>query len=231
MGRRPLTKEQELDLVRRAKRGDRRAQRDLLKAFEGFLWSRVRPAAKRLDLDADDLFQEAAGALLDTVKRFDPARGYRFSTYLRHRIRGAITKAYRQEFRDDVGNSAYLKAPKALKVPKRPPKTVILDEPACSYWPLVAVEHVKKLPRRNDRLIASRLWFTDPPWTQAEIARDLGISRSAVTQRRKHLEGELQRRFGRLFFGKTQPVKRREWYRPRKTRFLYRLYSWEEIDL
>lgn len=41
-------------------------------------------------LDFDDILQEARMGLLDAIDKFDPSRGYQFSTYAQQRIRGAI---------------------------------------------------------------------------------------------------------------------------------------------
>ncbi len=48
--------------------------------------------AKRLPrrLDFDDLVSAGTFGLIDAVGRFDPARGFKFTTYCVHRIRGAI---------------------------------------------------------------------------------------------------------------------------------------------
>ena len=41
-------------------------------------------------LDFDDILQEARLGLLDAIDKFDPERGYQFSTYAQQRIRGAV---------------------------------------------------------------------------------------------------------------------------------------------
>lgn len=41
-------------------------------------------------LDFDDVLQEARMGLLDAIDKFDPSRGYQFSTYAQQRIRGAV---------------------------------------------------------------------------------------------------------------------------------------------
>src|SRR5207245_1363489 len=41
-------------------------------------------------VSVDDLISAGYIGLLDAVRRFDPARGARFTTYAEHRIRGAI---------------------------------------------------------------------------------------------------------------------------------------------
>jgi hypothetical protein len=55
------------------------------------------------------------------------------------------------------------------------------------FWSPKAITWAKRVRRRNDRLIIKWLWLDARPKTQAEIARQLGISRSAVCQRRRVL--------------------------------------------
>lgn len=108
-----LTPEQELALGRRVARWvelrglpdptpeQRRSIRSGLRAREHFIRANLRLvvsvakkyAACRKHLDMLDLIQEGNIGLAKAVERFDPARGYKFSTYAFWWIRQSITKA------------------------------------------------------------------------------------------------------------------------------------------
>jgi hypothetical protein len=63
----------------------------------------------------------------------------------------------------------------------------IRPRPAGDFWSPQVIRWARRRRRRNDRLIVKWLWLDRQPKTQAEIARRLGISRSAVCQRRRIL--------------------------------------------
>ena len=68
------------------------------------------------------------------------------------------------------------------------------------YWPDKAKEFIKKLPRKNDRLIAKWLWLDNPPRSQAAIAEALKMTPAAISQRVAVIVGLLRRQFPTLLF-------------------------------
>ncbi len=76
--------------------GDRRARARLIEAYQPLVFKVVMgmglPEALLLDM-----VQEGTVGLIDAVERFEPARGFRFSTYATYRIRGAVLNALRRE--------------------------------------------------------------------------------------------------------------------------------------
>ena len=74
------------------------------------------------------------------------------------------------------------------------------DRPATDYWPPVALRYINNLPD-DDKAIALGLWDQFPPKSQSELARELGINRSTVSRAAGRLQGEIERRFGGLYFG------------------------------
>ena len=87
-----LTHAEEIDLSRRASTGDRKARQRLI---EKNLRLVVSVAKKYRDngLPFEDLIQEGNIGLMKAVERFDPDRGFRFSTYATWWIRQAVQRA------------------------------------------------------------------------------------------------------------------------------------------
>ena len=99
-----LTAAQELDLATRVASGDAEAARALAAANLRLVVSVARRHANR-GLPLEDLIQEGNIGLLRAVEKFDPTRGYKFSTYAVWWIRQAVTRAI-----DDKGRMVRLPA-------------------------------------------------------------------------------------------------------------------------
>src|SRR3712207_4342187 len=87
-----LTHEEELDLARRTREGDRRARSKLIERNLRL----VIPVAKKyrgMGLPFGDLIQEGNIGLMKAADKFDPEKGFRFSTYATWWIRQAIQRA------------------------------------------------------------------------------------------------------------------------------------------
>ena len=82
------------ELCRRANAGDREARNRLVARHYRACWDAAdRYAARSPGVDAEELSQEAAFALLDAIRGFDPERGVPFGSHAASAIRRRIVAA------------------------------------------------------------------------------------------------------------------------------------------
>ena len=87
-----LTHQEEKDLSKRAKKGDKAARKRLIEKNLRLVVSVAKKSRGR-GLSFEDLIQEGNIGLIRAVEKFDPDRGFRFATYATWWIRQAVQRA------------------------------------------------------------------------------------------------------------------------------------------
>lgn len=94
-----LTSAEEKYLARNFAKGDEQARQRLIKANLRLVVSIAKRYVNRSPLSISDLIQEGNIGLFKAVEKFDPDRGFKFSTYATWWIRQAITRALADQSR------------------------------------------------------------------------------------------------------------------------------------
>ncbi|MDR7418819.1 MAG: sigma-70 family RNA polymerase sigma factor [Armatimonadota bacterium] len=173
--------------------GDRTSRQRLIEAYQPLVFKVVmslRPPEPLLM----DLIQEGAVGLIESVERFDPDRGVRFSTFASYRVRGRVLNAL-DRIRPEVSlDQALAASDEHARLPS------LADPAAASVLAAVEdralVEHVlatiDRLPER-ERAVLRAMVGARPP---RRVADELHISLShfyrlqkQATERLRHLLG------------------------------------------
>lgn len=93
-----LTPEEEKELAEKIANGDKNAKKRFIAANQRLVVSIAKRYINR-GLQFPDLIQEGNLGLIKATEKFDPAKGYKFSTYATFWIRQAVTRAIAEQSR------------------------------------------------------------------------------------------------------------------------------------
>jgi len=143
-------------------------------------------------LRSDDLVSFGAEGLLSALERFDPRRGFKFSTFAVFHIRGSIIKGINEELRSVRGlpkNERVLSLDAPAAGTQNPDQVALVDicADAAAKDPQLEVERdhlrlqiaqiVSRLPSDERQVIAMRFGLTsEGPMGLAEVAEGLDSS-------------------------------------------------------
>jgi RNA polymerase sigma factor (sigma-70 family) len=87
-----LTAQQEVELSRKAKKGDQEARNQMIRSNLRLVIS-IAKRYMNLGVPLSDLIEEGNIGLMKSIEKFDPERGFRFSTYSAWWIKQGISRA------------------------------------------------------------------------------------------------------------------------------------------
>jgi RNA polymerase primary sigma factor len=196
---RVLTREEEVALSRKAKKGDEHARDELARHNLPFV---VAVAKKHMGRGArlDDLIQEGNVGLLKAIEHFDPDKGNRFATYAVWWIRAYVTrylKDNRSQVRggekersamrdlsldatigDEEGDASHLDR---LVGEEPGPETEFIAEEHNEEVRVALAQVKKRIGDLGWDILQERL-SQDDPKTLEEIGKRWGVSRERVRQ-------------------------------------------------
>ena len=185
------TREEERELFRRMKAGDADARETIIKHHLLFVAIVARKCVNNgaNHLPDDEVVSAANEALIQAIdrKQFDETRGYRFTSYLRPFIRGAISKLWREK-------SKYVQLPDGWENAERDGwKNTVgdvsavdtvtehpVEEDDFQAFILAALEAGKDQLTKREQLVLSLMY--EKGMNGAQIGRQLKMSRERIRQ-------------------------------------------------
>ncbi|MDD4910081.1 MAG: RNA polymerase sigma factor RpoD/SigA [Candidatus Omnitrophica bacterium] len=91
-----LTAKEEIDLIKRIKKGDNKARQKMIRSNLRLVIN-IAKRYMHLGMPLMDLIEEGNMGLMKAVEKFDPRKGFRFSTYAAWWIKQGITRAVAEQ--------------------------------------------------------------------------------------------------------------------------------------
>lgn len=198
-GHKQLTREEEYDLSRRARKGEEEARRILAVSNLPFVVAVAKKFAGRGGHRLDDLIQEGNVGLMKAIEHFDPKKNVRFATYAVWWIRAYITR-YLKDNRSHVRGGEHERVSMSdfsLDMPlDEEGDSTYMDRledsgptPDTTFLSLERDEEVSQALMRVRRRLGDLGWdilqerlTQDKPRTLEELGQRWGVSRERVRQ-------------------------------------------------
>ena len=174
------TAKEEQALFRKMKSGDGAARERLVKNHLLFAANTARRIA-RGKLPENEIISAANYAIMKALDRFNPDRGFRFTTFLRFYIISEIATLWRSKNPVDYKSSAdFPEGP--IDVTSKPLETQVEDHPLeaaehAEYMKAVVLECADSLTAKENDLLKK---IYQEGKSLADIARSRGITRSGI---------------------------------------------------
>jgi RNA polymerase primary sigma factor len=211
-----LTHKEEIDLSKRAKAGDENARKRLIEKNLRLVVS-VAKKYRGMGLPFEDLIQEGNIGLMKAVEKYDPDRGWRFSTYATWWVRQAVQRAVADKGRtirvpvhmgEKIRKMARAYNELSAEFEREP-----TDEEVAARLEWTADEVMREmeteglqgaiegLPERHRHVLVRRYGLDDrKAATLADLSEELKVSRERVRQLQREAERMLKSgQYGRTF--------------------------------
>lgn len=198
----PLSKKEEEQTLKEMSNGSEEARKKLIEHNLRLVAHIIKKYYANYS-EQDDLISIGTIGLIKGINSFRPEKGTRLATYCARCIENEIlmyfrnTKKLSQEISfsepidtDNEGNPLTLMEIIAVD------DTIVEDIDTKNKLKML-VEFLKKMPESRDKLIIFKRYGLngEPPQTQKEVAKGLGISRSYVSRIEKRILTELKEKF------------------------------------
>jgi RNA polymerase sporulation-specific sigma factor len=177
-----LTREQELDLVAKAKQGDQRAITMLIRKYEPLIHKYAHKYGWMAPKHSyEDLVQEGRLAIYRAAQAFEPERGFRFLTLAFAYVRGGVQTLARRENR----HPRYTTSVEQTDLAKRledPSQTqeITMDTPTQKVREMM-VEICGGLETKRAQILCDKFGlFGHKELRNVEIAEKYGLTKQAV---------------------------------------------------
>lgn len=192
-----MSREHEIELLRRVQAGDRCAGEELLERHKGLVLRIVRGQRPLIGLDRDDFLGIGMAALWQAALGFDPSREAAFATFATVIVRRAIAKAKMQERRSRCGRGELLSLDEAAYDDEEGDLLVdTLVDPAVNVErEVVTRELVRGLLDRERDIVRRRV--------EGESYRAIGAALGVSAQRVVQIEERARRRLAAGLEGGT----------------------------